>query len=402
MPRSSLSHSSPATGRRSADGQRRLASLTVDRLEDLAPALAAVDDGPWVLGLVFAHTRQALAAAGAATGDRFDGIRLAGCTSAGIVDRHGRVGAAAQITLFGGDGFACEISIGRPGDGSRDAGIAAAGALSQLGHRRASAVLILLADGLVGDTNDIVRGAYEVVGATVPIVGGCAGDDLAMTATHQLIDGRVVTESVIGIALASSGSVGLGVHHGWSPSGHPMTVTSSSGTSVLTLDDRPALDVYLEAIGHVGEPLTAAGLATLCQTSPLGLSSRSGYHVRFIRGGDPVRRSIEFLVAIPEGETVTVMGGDTSSVLGAAGEAAARAVAEAGAGGHPVLGVVAFDCVACRGVIGDDLVAEEIGRLTASLPPEATVSGLYTYGEIARRGGALGFHNQTMVVLALA
>ena len=65
------------------------------------------------------------------------------------------------------------------------------------------------------------------------------------------------------------------------------------------------------------------------------------------------------------------------------------------------IGVVAFDCVACRGVIGDDELASETDAVLHQLPDDAVLSGLYTYGEIARRGGALGFHNQTMVALAL-
>lgn len=47
------------------------------------------------------------------------------------------------------------------------------------------------------------------------------------------------------------------------------------------------------------------------------------------------------------------------------------------------------------------MLASEVRSVTDQLPREATVSGLYTYGEIARRGGTLGFHNQTMVVLAV-
>lgn len=33
---------------------------------------------------------------------------------------------------------------------------------------------------------------------------------------------------------------------------------------------------------------------------------------------------------------------------------------------------------------------------------DAPVAGFYTYGEIARTSGMSGFHNQTLVVLALS
>lgn len=177
-----------------------------------------------------------------------------------------------------------------------------------------------------------------------------------------------------------------------------MTVTEVDGTSVLGLDDRAALDVYLEAIGLSDEDISSSALATICQTRPLGLQTQNGHHVRFIRGGNLETRSIEFLVAIPEGELATLMHGDACSVVKAAGEATEEALAQIP---EPPLGIVAFDCVACRGVMGDDLLAREVEEVTHHLPSTASVAGLYTYGEIARRGGQLGFHNQTMVVLAL-
>ena len=45
-------------------------------------------------------------------------------------------------------------------------------------ERRAHSVILLLTDGLGGDQMEVVRGAYAVVGAEIPLVGGCAGDDL--------------------------------------------------------------------------------------------------------------------------------------------------------------------------------------------------------------------------------
>ncbi len=64
------------------------------------------------------------------------------------------------------------------------------------------------------------------------------------------------------------------------------------------------------------------------------------------------------------------------------------------------IGVVAFDCVARRSVIGDALVFEETFALSSTLPEGTPMGGFYTYGEIARTGGSLGLHHQTMVVLA--
>jgi hypothetical protein len=62
--------------------------------------------------------------------------------------------------------------------------------------------------------------------------------------------------------------------------------------------------------------------------------------------------------------------------------------------------MIAFDCVARRAVLGEGGIRSEIDRL-AAMAPGAPVAGFYTYGEFARIRGARGFHNQTLVVLAI-
>ena len=63
--------------------------------------------------------------------------------------------------------------------------------------------------------------------------------------------------------------------------------------------------------------------------------------------------------------------------------------------------MIAFDCIARRGVLGEEGIREEICRL-GTVSGGAQVAGFYTYGEIARTRGAGGFHNQTLVVLAFS
>ncbi|MDP9389504.1 MAG: hypothetical protein M3Q48_16705, partial [Actinomycetota bacterium] len=115
-------------------------------------------------------------------------------------------------------------------------------------------VLLLLSDGLAGDQQEVVRGAYQMVGAEVPLVGGCAGDGLRMKGTFQLHDGEVLDRAVVAAAIASDAPFGIGVRHGWRRVGRPMLVTAAAGNRVDLLDDEPALDVYLHrpgAPGHV-------------------------------------------------------------------------------------------------------------------------------------------------------
>jgi hypothetical protein len=93
------------------------------------------------------------------------------------------------------------------------------------------------------------------------------------------------------------------------------------------------------------------------------------------------------------------MEGDAHSVRSAGNAACQDALAELG--GNPALGVLAFECVGRRPVLGQEGIRVEIDEIM-KCSGGAPVAGFYTYGEIARKQGVIGFHNQTLVVLSVA
>jgi hypothetical protein len=260
--------------------------------------------------------------------------------------------------------------------------------------------LLLLTDGLSGDQQEVVRGAYGVVGAEVPLVGGCAGDDLKMASTRQFHGTDVHTGAVVAAAIGSDAPVGIGVHHGWRRVGDPMLVSASDGNRVLLLDDEPALDVYLRGLGAPDDARhDPAAFTRFAITHPLGLQRRSGEEVRFVAGADFTDRSLTCVAHLPQGGLTWFMEGDAESVLAATDSACVGAMSQLQ--GAPPIGLVAFDCIARRGVLGSEGIRDEVARI-ADHAAGAPVAGFYTYGEIARKGGVGGFYNQTLVVLALA
>jgi hypothetical protein len=64
-------------------------------------------------------------------------------------------------------------------------------------------------------TQEILRGAYGVLGAGVPVVGGCAGDGLKAARTFQFEGDRVLKDSMVAAGIASDAPLGIGVRHGW-------------------------------------------------------------------------------------------------------------------------------------------------------------------------------------------
>jgi hypothetical protein len=325
---------------------------------------------------------------------------LIGCSTAGEISIAGPTEAGVVVIALGGDGFSVATSSFEGASSNlRAAGAHVAGALTEL-EERPHKVMLLLTDGLAGDQQEIVRGAYEVSGARIPLVGGCAGDDLKMQRTYQLFGDRVLKDSVVGAAIGSDAPFGIGVHHGWTKVGDPMLVTKSADNRVYTLDDKPALDRYLEKLGAPEEARTdPAAFTQFALTHPLGLMRRSGEpQVRFVAEADFTDRSLGCIAEVPQGGMAWFMEGDGTSVLEATEAACNDALANLT---DDPIGMIAFDCIARKGVLGSDGIQVEIDKI-AELAGGASVAGFYTYGEIARTKGINGFHNQTLVVLAVS
>ena len=365
-----------------------------------AAAAAAVGGPAPKLAVVFASDSHDLAALLRGVRSELGDTPLIGCSTAGEIATDGPGDASVVVSLLGGDGFEVRTAVAR--DVSADLREAGATVARCAGDdcSRPHQALLLLTDGLAGDQTEVVRGAYSVVGASMPLVGGCAGDDGRMVQTRQLYGGEVLENAVCAAWIASDSPLGIGVQHGWRRVGEPMLVTAVDGTRVLMLDDQPALDVYLD---HLAVPADARESATsftqYAQTHPLGLSRRSGEEVRFIAGADFESRGLNCIASVPQGALVWVMEGDDDSVLAATDAACKQALLALD--GRPPIGLLAFDCIARRGVLGDLGIQREVDRI-AQHAEGGAVAGFYTYGEIARTHGVNGFHNQTLVVLALA
>jgi hypothetical protein len=128
-------------------------------------------------------------------------------------------------------------------------------------------------------------------------------------------------------------------------------------------------------------------------------TGRDRIEIRYVAGADLESRSLTCIASLPQDGMTMFMNGDSDSVLGAT-ETACREACD-GLGGIAPIGMLLFDCVARRSVLESASAVGEfdcVEELMGQLP----VAGFYTYGEIARTQGAGGFHNQTLVALALS
>ncbi|MEV4312274.1 FIST N-terminal domain-containing protein [Actinocrispum sp. NPDC049592] len=337
-----------------------------------------------------------------------DGIRAAvpdipivGCSTHGEIAPGGPTDGTVVVTAIGGPGLAVSTAAVRSVSGrQREAGAEIAQCVAQvpdLPHR----VLMMLTDGKIREQETILRGAYGVLGASIPFVGGAAGDGWRMANTLVLHDDQVLTDAVVGATIASEAPLSVAFGHGWQKTGEPMIVTSSHDGRVFTLDDKPAMDAYLDRLGAPIEAYTdAEAFRDFALARPLGVQRRSGVEARNLSTGiDLEGRSIGSAGAIDHGGLTWAMTGDETSILAATDTVCENALAELGE--RELVGMIAFSCAALRAVLGDDGIKRENERI-AKWVRDAPFAGFYTYGEIARIRGIDGFHNQTLAVLAIS
>jgi hypothetical protein len=334
-----------------------------------------------------------------------DGTVIAGCTSMGgvVAGRPDAPTSGVVVVALGGPGLQVRAQVGRNVSARRrEAGAQAASTVDAL--TAPSRICLLLCDGLVGDQHEVVRGAYGVLGATVPMVGGCAGDDLTYTRTHQFLGDRtgveILTDAVVGVGLGSTGGFGVGIAHGWRKVGEPAVVTSSSGGRVFQLDGRPALDAYLDWIGadrSVLEDRNAFRIRAF--RSPLGMSRRTGEDIRVVHDGDVRDGSLLCLADVPQGALAWLMEPDDEALVEAAASSCAQAIENLD-GARPQ-GLLLFNCGVRKVMLGPAGWQRELAAV-AKVGGDVPFGGFFTYGEIARTRGSRGMHHLTVVTLALA
>jgi hypothetical protein len=332
-----------------------------------------------------------------------NGVPLIGCSGIAHLAPGAPVEPCVVVSALGGEGFEIKTSVAlNVSSGQRTAGERVAEMVDTLTSEHK--LLLLLADGLIGEQHELVRGAYSVAGATVPLAGGCAADDFHWENTFQFLgdaDGvRVLSDAVVAAAIGSDAPIGVGVAHGWRKIGEPMVATKSAGGRVDELDGEPALDVFAKRVGldrSLAED--AQAFMQFALKRPLGLSRRSGEDIRVIHGGNVESGSLQCIADVPQGALLWMMESDRDGLLHTVDEAFAEATAPLD-GAAPV-GLLAFDCGARYLFLGADGVADEVGRL-ANAAGDIPFAGFYTMGEIARARGAQGMHHLTLVLVAFS
>ncbi len=351
-----------------------------------------------VMVLAFASSKIALLPVLASLEEAYPHAVIAGSTTSGEFTHEGDGSNTISLFALAGDyKIYCGIGTGLSADPEATVRAALAGQPSEvIGYSHRTGIVLL--DPLAGHGEEAALILAHLLG-DAPLVGGAAGDDLAMTKTWVGVGSRIVSDAVAVLTIFSRVPLGIGVKHGHTPLSKQLTVTRTDGSVVLEIDGRPAWEVWLEN--------------TDARAKELGLDPQQNpgaYLLRFeagLRVGDEYKvraplapkshGGVLFATAMPEGSKFHIMESDADKQVESA-VAAARA-ARAGLGDAEVAGAIVFDCI-CRKLILGDGFAPMVRRVSQALG-NAPLAGFETYGEIAMNSGDMsGFHNTTSVVLA--
>lgn len=352
--------------------------------------------------IVFASSRhnqeEVIAGINAVSGD----AEVVGCSDAGQItgnEKSVSKGGVVAMALHLGDVKLVTAEAKGAREDSHAAGKSLAESIIEKNGEKPS-LLVIFIEGLAENGAAVVRGIQEVLGENFPIMGGSAGDDFRFEKTHQYYQGKVLTGSVVGIALTGEFSFGMGVKHGWEPIGLPMTVTKAKGAVLQEVDGKPALSIYQDYFGKRSEELIKEPLAKMAYTYPLGMAV-DGNEELLIRDVVIANEAGEITAAaeIPEGSQVRLMIGDREKAIAAAAIAAENAMQ--GIKGN-VKAAIMFNCIARNKLLGVEC-GTEINAVREVIGKDVPMIGFYTYGEVGpfQKGEKSVFHNETMNLLLL-
>jgi len=182
------------------------------------------------------------------------GIDVFGATSSGeFIDGHQDEGSAVILLLDVKNSF---YTILLEDIGERSLNEAAAKMAKNALQKFKNPAFILCStslteDGKILEGDTLIRSIENVVGTESNIFGGMAGDDISFTGTYVFTADKTTKHGIAALVFDEDkiSFYGMAIS-GWKPIGVLRTVTKSEDNLIYTIDDRPALEMYLRFLGE--------------------------------------------------------------------------------------------------------------------------------------------------------
>lgn len=140
--------------------------------------------------------------------------------------------------------------------------------------------MLIMSGGLGINAEGLINGIKAGVGREIPIYGGLAGDDMALTKTWAFAQNQI-TDCGISSLIIDADKIemkGLAVS-GWKPVGTLNTITKIEGNVIYTINGERAYDVFMRYFGGQENPDAKHDPLFTLQTNHPFQIIRDGYNV---------------------------------------------------------------------------------------------------------------------------
>ncbi len=257
--------------------------------------------------------------------------------------------------------------------------------------------IIVISSGLTIDAELIIKGVKDFDN-NIPLYGGLAGDDLTMKASFVFSNQYESSTGLIALIIDNKKVNIKGIAtSGWDNIGVEKTITKSKGNIVYTIDDEPAVDVFVkffqftESVDNRSE-IIAMNFAQY----PLQMKKDNGNVVlRAPMMVDIDSRALIFAGGIPQGSKVQFSVPPGFDLIDRTAERVSvlkETIANPDA-------IIIFSCKARHLALGP-IMEDEAGKLRAIW--NKPLIGFFTYGEIGTaKDSVCDFHNETCSMVLL-
>lgn len=318
---------------------------------------------------------------------------MAGCTTAGEIAKTSVYDDSLALNFIGFDNSSVIYREVNLADDS--ASYSSGTELAQSFPEEGFVHCLVLSVGLNVNGTQLVSGLKENLPKGVALTGGLAADGPNFNETFVLDnEGKTSNSKVIAVGFYGDLKIAYASLGGWDSFGLERTFTKSDNNVLYELDGKPALELYKSFLGEEANNLPSSALLF-----PLSMRSEAGKTplVRTILGISEDDQSLTFAGDIPEGATVRLMKANVDRLIDGAQEAASII--------QQKKSEFAL-CISCVGrkLVLKQIVEEEVEACQEELGENCTITGFYSYGEIApfKEGAECELHNQTMTITSFS
>lgn len=258
--------------------------------------------------------------------------------------------------------------------------------------------VFIVSDGSFVNGSGLIEGMESDGEFKASITGGLCGDGARFEKTLTSYNENPKQGEVVAIGFyGESLEVSYANYGGWTPFGPERTITRSEGNVLYEIDGRPALDLYKTYLGEKANELPQAALLY-----PLTVQHSENEEplVRTILNIDEESNSMILAGDVPVNSRVQLMMCTMDDIAEGASNAAEQAMNNRS--NAPELAIL-VSCVGRKLVLAGR-TEEEIEEVMEVVGEGATITGFYSYGEMAPFAGKneCQLHNQTMTLTLMS